>query len=190
MLGVALFATGDRDGAAAALQKAADLDPGRAERHGNLGTVYLSMGRVSEALREYELQAIIAGSDARAHADLGAALLAANDVPRATAELLRATDLDPSRASYHSNLGYAYQRAGALPLAIAAYRKALSLDDKLSGAWINLATALARDPRSRGEARAALGKALALDATDPNVKANLEELDALERDPLRTSPRP
>jgi hypothetical protein len=55
------------------------------------------------------------------------------------------------------------------------------MDPKLSSAWINLATALSRDPKTRGEARQALKTAAGLDPSDPRVKANLEELDALEK---------
>jgi cytochrome c-type biogenesis protein CcmH/NrfG len=65
--------------------------------------------------------------------------------------------------------------------AIAEYREALRLDPKLASAWINLATVLARDPKTRAEARAALEKARALSPDDPRVKANLEELDGLEK---------
>jgi Flp pilus assembly protein TadD len=178
MLGVALVATGHRDLAVASLAKATELDPGRSARHGNYGTVLLLVGRVPEAVKELELQAQLDDGDARAHSDLGTALLAQNDLVRATAELERAKTLDPARASYRSNLGYAYQRA---------YREAIRLDDKLADAWTNLGTVLAKDPKTWVDARAAFEKARAIDPTDPNVKANLEELDALERDAKRNS---
>ncbi len=182
MLGVAELATGHGADALAELKTAATLDRGSAARHGNLGTAYLMAGKVPEAVREYELQVRLADNDARAHSDLGTALLAdtSGDLPRAIAELGRALQLDPSRATFHSNLGYALQIKGALPEAIAEYRRALSLDPHLGSAWINLATALAKDPKTRAEARRALGEARKLDASDPRVKANEEELDALE----------
>ena len=116
-----------------------------------------------------------------AHSDLGTALLAQNEIPRAVRELERAIALDPARATFRSNLGYALQIEGKLADAIAQYRESIRLDPKLASAWINLATALARDPKTRKEARAALEKAKALDPTDPRVKANLDELDALEK---------
>jgi cytochrome c-type biogenesis protein CcmH/NrfG len=65
--------------------------------------------------------------------------------------------------------------------AIAGYREAIRLEPKLASAWINLATALSRDPKTRGEARKALETAQKIDPSDPRVKANLEELDALEK---------
>jgi cytochrome c-type biogenesis protein CcmH/NrfG len=65
--------------------------------------------------------------------------------------------------------------------AIAEYREAIRLDPKLGSAWINLATILARDPRTRAEARAALETAKKIDPSDPRVKPNLEELDSLEK---------
>jgi superkiller protein 3 len=102
------------------------------------------------------------------------------DLTRAIAELTRALLLDPSRATFHSNLGYALQLRGSPTEAIAEYRKALAIDPHLASAWINLATALAKDPKTRAEAKNALGEAKKLDPTDPRVKANEEELDALE----------
>ena len=89
--------------------------------------------------------------------------------------------LDPSRATFHSNLGYALQQTGRMDRAVAEYHEALRLDPKLVSAWINLATALSRDPKTRPQARAALERARQLSPDDPRVKANLEELDALEK---------
>ena len=147
-------------------------------------------GRVPEAVKEYEIQAHFAADDPRAHSDLGTALLASEDAPRATAELRRAVQLDPTRATFHSNLGYALQSQGMRSEAIAEYRESLRLDPKLGSAWINLATILARDPKTRAEARAALETAKKIDPTDPRVKANLDELDSLEKSPRGTLPGP
>jgi Flp pilus assembly protein TadD len=96
-------------------------------------------------------------------------------------ELRRAIALDPGRATFHSNLGYALQMQGMRNDAISEYQEALRLDGKLGSAWINLATLLARDPHTRADARAALETAKKIDPTDPRVKANLDELDALEK---------
>jgi Flp pilus assembly protein TadD len=183
VLGVALLATGHAEDALVELRAAATLDMGTASRHGNLGTACLMNGKVPDAVKEYELQVRLADGDARAHSDLGTALLAGGgdgDLARGIAELRRALALDPSRATFHSNLGYALQLQGAVPEAVAEYRRALSIDPHLASAWINLATALAKDPKTRGEARNALGEAQKIDPTDPRVKANLNELDALE----------
>jgi Flp pilus assembly protein TadD len=180
-LGIGYLATGKKDEAVTELAKAAGLDPGSAARHGNLGTALFMAGRKKEAIAEYELRVRLADGDARAHSDLGTALLSTDDLARATSELQRAVALDPGRATFHSNLGYALQLQGKMDEAVAEYRQALKLDDKLSSAWINLATALAKNPRTRAEARAALERARAIDPTDPRVKPNLEDLDALEK---------
>ncbi len=181
-LGVALLATGHGEEAASELGKAAQLDSGSAARHGNYGTALFMRGRVKEAVAEYEIQVRLADGDARAHSDLGNALLAANDVQRALRELERAVQIDPKRATFHSNLGYALQIMGRMREAVAEYQAALKIDDKLVSAWVNLATALARDPKTRPQARAALERAKKIDPTDPSVKANLAELDDLEKD--------
>jgi Flp pilus assembly protein TadD len=180
-LGVALLATGDKAGALREMQQASALDPGSAPRHGNLGTVFFMLGRVPDAVREYRAQGALEPGDARAHADLGTALLAQNDFTAAMPELQKAIALDPGRATFRSNLGYALQLQGKIDEAIAAYREALRLDPELASAWINLATALAKDPKRRGEARRALEAAKKIDPTDPRVKANLDELDALSK---------
>jgi Flp pilus assembly protein TadD len=180
-LGVALLATGKAEEALTELTKARDLDPGSAARRGNLGTVLFMRGKVAEAIKEYEVQVRLSPDDARAHSDLGTALLAQSDFTRAVPELRRAIALDPKRATFRSNLGYALQLSGKVADAITEYREAIKLDAKLSSAWINLATALSRDPKTRGEARRALETAQKLDPSDPRVKANLEELDALEK---------
>ena len=171
----------DKTGALREMQQASALDPGSAARHGNLGTVFFLAGQVADAVREYKQQLTLVPGDARAHADLGTALLAQNDFTGAMPELERAVALDPARATFRSNLGYALQLEGKIDEAIAAYREAIRLDPKLGSAWINLATALAKDPRRRGEARQALETAKKIDPSDPRVKANFDELDATGR---------
>jgi Flp pilus assembly protein TadD len=180
-LGVALLATGHAVEAVRELQRAEQLDPGSAARRGNLGTALMMAGHTKEAIDEYEIRARMDDGDARAHSDLGTALLATQDLARALSELERAVTLDPQRASAHSNLGYALQQSGKMGPAVAEYRRALLLDPTLVSAWINLATALARDPGTRREARADLERAGALSPDDPRVKANLEELEAMEK---------
>lgn len=180
-LGVALLASGKGEEAVASLARAVELDPGSAPRHGNLGTVLFMRGRVEEAVKEYRAEVTLDPNDARARSDLGTALLARNDFPGAMRELTKAIELDPKRATFRSNLGYALQLQGKRDEAVASYREAIRLDDKLASAWINLATLLAKDPKTRAEARSALEKARALDPQDPRVVANLEELDALEK---------
>ncbi len=180
-LGVALLALGKTEEALTELTRSRDLDPGSAARRGNLGTVLFMRGKVPEAIKEYEIQVRLVPDDARAHSDLGTALLAQSDFTRAIPELHKAIQLDPKRATFRSNLGYALQLSGKITEAIAEYRESLKLDPKLSSAWINLATALARDPKTRAEARQALKTAAGLDPSDPRVKANLEELDAVEK---------
>jgi Flp pilus assembly protein TadD len=180
-LGIARLASGRPDDAVASLGRAAALDPGSAARHANYGTALMMRGRVADAVVEYRLALRIAPDDARAHSDLGTALLAQGHVVEAIAPLEEALRRDPNRATFHSNYGYALQIKGELARAEAEYRTALRIDPQLASAWINLATALSKDPKRRAEARAALEKARAIDPTDPRVKANLEELDALEK---------
>ena len=180
-LGVAFLATGRAADSVRELARATELDPSSPARLGNLGTALLMVGRTQEAITEYEMRVRLDDGDARAHSDLGTALLGTTDLERALSELRRAVSLDPGRASFHSNLGYALQQSGRADQAIAEYHTALRLDPKAASAWINLGTALARTPRTRREARASFERAGQLSPSDPRVKANLDELDALEK---------
>lgn len=178
---IALLATGRAEEAVSAFRAAAVLDKGSAVRHSHYGTALLMRGQVKQAIEEYELAVRLDDSDARAHSDLGTALLGDNQLERAVTELERAIAIDGKRATFRSNLGYAFQLQGKRDKAVAQYREAIKLDDKLASAWINLATALAQDIKTRPEARAALERARAIDPSDPRVTANLKELDELDQ---------
>lgn len=180
-LGIARLASGRPDDAISSLGRAVALDPGSAARHTNFGSALMMRGRVADAVGEYRLAVRIAPDDARARSDLGTALLAQGKVVEAIVELEDALRRDPRRATFHSNYGYALQLKGDLRRAEAEYRTAVQLDPRLAAAWINLATVLSKDPKRRAEARAALERARAFDPSDPRVKANVEELDALEK---------
>lgn len=189
-LGVALLATGHADEAVRELGRAVELDPQNGARRGNLGTALLMAGRTKEAIAEYEAHVRIDDSDARSHSDLGTALLGTQDLERALSELERAVHLEPTRPAFHSNFGFALQQSGQIDRAISEYREALRLDPNLVSAWINLGIALSRSPRSRAEARAAFDRARSLSPDDPRVKANLEELDAVQGRAPRRAPSP
>lgn len=187
-LGVALLATGSAADALQHFQRASELDPNNPERLTNLGTAYMMRGRVPEAVRAYRQAVALDPSDARTQGDLGTAYLAQHDLRQAMTHLQKAVALD-ARATFLSNLGYAYQLAGKSSLAISTYRRALDKDPKLGSAWINLGTVLAQQGKFE-EARKALLRAQRLDPSDPRAKANLEELDALEREKAGKKSKP
>ncbi|OQB16872.1 MAG: TPR repeat-containing protein YrrB [Deltaproteobacteria bacterium ADurb.Bin207] len=179
-LGVALLANGRSQEAVNALQKAVELDPGSIPRLTNLATAWLLQGETSRAVEVYERAVLLAPDDGRIHTDLGTAYLALNDLQKAMRHLRRAVEIDPNRATFRSNLGYGLLSLGDTTGAIEQCRKALELDAKLGSAWINLGTALARTGK-RQQARQAFERAVALDPTDPRPRANLQELDEIER---------
>lgn len=180
-LGIARLASGRPDDAISSLGRAVALDPGSAVRRTNYATALMMRGRVADALVEYRVAVRLAPEDARARSGVGTALLAQGKVVEALVELKDALRRDPKRATFHSNYGYALQLKGDLGRAEAEYRTAVQIDPRLGAAWINLATVLAKNPKRRIEARAALERARSLDPTDPRVKANFDELDALEK---------
>ena len=99
---------------------------------------------------------------------------------------LRARARDEPRAErarrFHSNLGYALQQAGRFDRAIAEYREAIrARSDARERVDQPRDHPREESRRRRREARAALGRAAAASPDDPRVKANLDELDALEK---------
>jgi Flp pilus assembly protein TadD len=180
-LGLAYLATGKTAKAAEALGKARDLDPGNASRQGNFGTAQMMIGKPEGALEPYRNQVILADTDPKAHSDLAVALLSTGDLEGGILSLKKAIELDPKRATFRSNLGYALQQKGDAAGALASYMEATKLDPKLGSAWINLATLLSKDPKTRAKAREALETARKLDPSDPRVQANLDELSELEK---------
>lgn len=178
--GVAMLATGNIDSAVQHLERSAALDPGSAPRQTNLGTALMMQGRTADALRAYEVAARLSPDDPRILGDIGTALLADNQVDAAVSSLNRAVAVDPKRATLRSNLCYALELRHDFRAAIAECRQAVALDEKLVSGWVNLATAFALTG-DRAEAKKALERARKIDPSDPRVKANLEELRALEQ---------
>lgn len=139
VLGRALKAADDRAGAAAAYERALQLEPGHAEAMVSLGIVRKDQGDIDAAIELYERALRRNPGLAAAHANRALALaLRAERSARAgadvepSAEVLdaqgRAVALDLRNPVLHRNYGTLLRQARRYPEAMAAFNEALTLD--------------------------------------------------------------
>jgi protein O-mannosyl-transferase len=149
--------------------------------YNNLATLYLSTGRVTEAIAAYEraLAARPGGSQtyyslnvALLHNGLGHALDCAGLLDRAMSEYRTAVRIRPDYADAHFNLAEDLLKNGNVEEAIAHYRKVVETPPPDVGSHLALAKALLRAGAEK-EAAFHLEKALEI---DPNSLAALSNL--------------
>jgi tetratricopeptide (TPR) repeat protein len=142
ILGDALCAKGDKEGAIRSYREALRLDPKVAEAHTNLGVVLHDKGDVEGAIRSHREAIRLDPKLAEAHNNLADALRAKGDKEGAFRSWLEAVRLDPTNAKAHGNLGKSLWARGDVDGAIRSYREAIRLDPKDAKTHNNLGIAL------------------------------------------------
>jgi tetratricopeptide (TPR) repeat protein len=145
ILGVALVRQGKN--ALPALRKAAELMPGDAEAHSNLGSALLAAGQWTEALGSLRRALELRPSDPEALVEAGDAAQALGRAEEAVSLYERALQIDPHSPQAQNNLGNAFLRLEQLDDAVRCYRRALESLPRDAEVLCNLADAL----RQRGE---------------------------------------
>ncbi len=157
LLGSALAAAGDIDGAVAWLRQAQRLHPGDVWVNYHLaGALRGKAGGLEEALRYYAAARAVRPEVAHA---LAHALDEKGERAEAVALFRELTRLRPDNPRHHNCLGHALANAGRPDEAVAALRRAVALRDDWPVAHLNLGLALAlqgnTDEAAREYARAA-----------------------------------
>lgn len=147
--------------------------------HGNLGTVLLSAGRVTEAMGQFEQALQLKPDYAEAHNNLGNALLRQGRLPAAISQYEAALRVRPNYADAQNNFANALLQANRIPEAISHFREALRLDPDQAEGHNNLGNALLHAGRGP-EALAQYAEALRLDPGYAAAHNNLG--NALRRD--------
>jgi tetratricopeptide (TPR) repeat protein len=140
------FAPKILEGDIAGYQKMLEIDAGNAQLHADLGLVYVSAGRIAEAVAEFEESIRLAPERAAAHYALGTVLLEQRRLEPARTHFMEAVRLNPDFAAAYNNLGIVNHAEGRLPEAVASYSEALRVDGSDHRALY-----------TRGRASAALG---------------------------------
>ena len=131
---------GDDARATALLNEVIAIAPQQAAPHTNLGIVYRRMGRLDDAVREYETAIRLNPGDAEAYHDLGLAHRTRGAFAEAERAYRRALELRPTQVDTHYNLGILYDLYLNRPLdALVHYRAILDLggpDVEMITGWI------------------------------------------------------
>jgi len=144
-LGMALAAKGQPAKAEEALERAVRLAGDRAEPHLNYGVVLFGMGRVDEAVAQYE--AALADLTYRKPAlilnDLGFALYSRGDLERADEVLSEAVRRAPNLCQARFNLGLVKRARHQDDDALSTFEEVLTMcPDEAVGAWFQAGTLL------------------------------------------------
>src|SRR5262249_48732875 len=125
-------------------RRALDACPEDSKAHYNLAKALQQMGRLPEAITEYQAAVSIEPDHPDAHRDLGNALAAMpGRLPEAIAEFRTALRTEPGNAEAHDNLANALARIpSTLPEAIDEYRAALRIAPKVAQRHYNLGNAV------------------------------------------------
>jgi tetratricopeptide (TPR) repeat protein len=155
-LGEAFLRDNDLDAAAAAFQKALELQSDRvgiaqtrARAASNLGAVRLKQRRTDEAITHLNLALELDPNLADAHANMGLALARLQRFDDAIVQLRAALVLDDTRPDIHNNLGEVLAIQRDLDRAEAHFVRALNLDP-LYGAAVSNLIVLSRDYAEAG----------------------------------------
>ncbi|HEU4688259.1 MAG TPA: tetratricopeptide repeat protein [Vicinamibacterales bacterium] len=115
------------------LRRAAELAED-AITHYDLGVVLTRMGRVTEAVGEYERALERDPTHVRARTNLAVNLVNMGQLARAARELGRVLEIEPENAGAHTNLGLVLAQQGQLARAVHEFREALRIDPQQSQA--------------------------------------------------------
>jgi protein O-GlcNAc transferase len=140
LLGILLYMQGKDP--LPALQKTAQLLPGDAEAHSNLGNALNDLGRFDEAVVSCRRALKLSPDFAEAHSNLGNALKGLGDLAAAVASYRRAVEFKADFAIAHSNLCNVLNTLGRHDEAVTSCRRAVELKPDFAEAYNNLGNAL------------------------------------------------
>jgi len=103
------------------------------------GNSSLSLGRVDEAMIQYQKALALWPECANAHCGLGSALLQKGQMDDAMAQYQKALEITPNFPEAHNNLAYCFLKTGRMDDAILQFQKDLEMNPNFAEARNNLA---------------------------------------------------
>lgn len=180
-LGANLVIAGRYGEAERELQKAVDLDPGRAEALSNLGAAEFALGKLDSSVVHLERALALRPEYVDAHRNLAEAYLARGEHALAAPHFRRVLDARPEHVVVLNHFGLMLAvssddavRRGALALELA--ERALSLTSRSDAASFGTKAAALAELDRFDEAVVALHDAIALSSANPGLVAELERL--------------
>ena len=121
----ALAAGNDTDSAMDRIQKDIDARPDDPVAHFQMGNIYLSQGKLDQAIIEFEKALALAPKMLAAQNNLAMACAADRQYDRAQAEFKKLIELDPGNASIYYNIAVLYALQNNVPEAITWLKQAV-----------------------------------------------------------------
>ena len=112
--------------------------------HNNVGSIYMNIGRLDEAVVELKKALSINPHFEEAHNNLGIAYYRQGLIRDAIDEYKKTLEINPDFAEAHYNLGVAYAGKGMMDEAISEYKKVLAIKPNYAKARNNLGAAYLR----------------------------------------------
>jgi Flp pilus assembly protein TadD len=128
--------------AVALWQDCVNKSPAKARPHNNLGSTYMRLGRLEDAIPHLKRAVEIAPRYADATYNLGYALLRTGDLGQGIELSLRLLELEPENHMALTNLGVAYVLQKKYAQAVQILKEAVRLKPDFGTAWNNLGVAL------------------------------------------------
>ncbi|HSV53985.1 MAG TPA: tetratricopeptide repeat protein [Burkholderiaceae bacterium] len=153
------------------MQRAADLMPGRAELHSNLGTTYYQLGLYGEAERCYRSALMLQYGHADALFNLGRLQTKQDRFVEAAATFGLLVQAHPNDAEAHAELGIALAGLEQWIAAERCYRRSIELGHRDAVLFDHLSRALLEQGRPE-EALAVMREALALKPESASLLGN------------------
>ncbi len=123
--GIELERAGQLEQAAAAHEKALEIDPQLVQAHVNLISLYGRLRQPEKAEQHYRAAVELTPNQAEAHYDYGVLLFGQGKYREAEQAFARALEINPFHPQAHNNLGFLKEQQGRLQEAIRHYRQAL-----------------------------------------------------------------
>jgi len=137
-LGAELERHGQLEEAAAAHEKALELDPGLVQAHINLIRLYGQLGKFEKAEEHYDAAVRLDPASVDAYYNHGVLLLGIENYEGAEDAFRKAIEINSYYADAHNNLGYLLERRGDLREATAEYKRAIESKPNDRQAHFNL----------------------------------------------------
>jgi tetratricopeptide (TPR) repeat protein len=146
--------------------------PENARAHNNLGESLSTVGRKTEAVRQYQEAVRLKPTDPDYHYNLATALSDTGQVQESLGQFEETLRLVPDYAAAHLNYGLALMKAGQTPKAIEQYNEALRINPDYAEAHSDLGVAFGQTGQMP-EAIAQFKEALRIDPDDAKPHNNL-----------------
>lgn len=180
-LGLLAFRVGNLPAAIELIVKAAELNPGLALYHRNLGELCRRLGRLQDAVLAGRRASTLAPEDAEAWFNLGLALADSGDPEEAKSAYQQVLQLNPDHGYAWNNLGAVLMQAGSESAAAEAHEAAVRINPGHAEALCNLGALYSVRGRLE-EARALLTAALHAAPSFVEAHFNLSPLKTYSTD--------